>query len=413
MTVWLDKDRKKWRYDFQSNRERKTGYCIHPDTNRPAATQRDAEQIESVIRDRLRRNAPAAVAVTGFTLAEAVDFYAESHAKALASWPMIRPRLADILKWFGPSRDISTIAETDVAAYIAWQRGQELKFWTGGPAQKDEPTYRTNGRKRSIATINKHLKFLKAVLATRPARRYLIDPPEINLLKEPKRIPTPINQDMAADILKNSAQHLHHTIVLCIHTGMREREVLSVRTQQFNQAQRVIYLDETTKSRTGRAVYVNEVAFQTIRRCVEEGDALWAALTGDEARAKHYARKYGIRTRGDIPLILYTPPGKDSLPGPIKSIATAWTNARQRAGVKGGVRFHDTRASFCSYLAHMGVPTLDIQTLAGHEDIQTTMRYIKGADNRLMEAVDRLAIHSPFGIMSDKVPHQSPTRKAG
>ena len=46
----------------------------------------------------------------------------------------------------------------------------------------------------------------------------------------------------------------------------------------------------------------------------------------------------------------------------------------------------------------MDVDVLKIQRLAGHEDITTTMRYIKASDENLREAVDLLASKRPLQI---------------
>jgi integrase len=73
-------------------------------------------------------------------------------------------------------------------------------------------------------------------------------------------------------------------------------------------------------------------------------------------------------------------------------------NARRKAGLEGVARFHDTRASFCSYLAQLGVNILDIQKLAGHESVQTTMRYIGVGNMNLRNAVDLLAKMRPLEV---------------
>src|ERR1035437_3189232 len=144
---------------------------------------------------------------------------------------------------------------------------------------------------------------------------------------------------------------------------MRETEALTVKTSQFVEDQMIINLDATTKARKGRQVFVNPTAFEIIKQCRVIGDELWEQLKSDHVMAKEYAKKYGIKTRGDIPFILFPKPWRDGkkLLRPTQSITKAWLTARRKAGLDGKVRFHDTRASFCTYLAQLDVNVLDIQ----------------------------------------------------
>jgi integrase len=52
----------------------------------------------------------------------------------------------------------------------------------------------------------------------------------------------------------------------------------------------------------------------------------------------------------------------------------AWRNALKASRVE-RFRWHDLRHSFCSWLVQRGVPIADVQQLAGHRAIQTTLRY--------------------------------------
>ena len=397
MTVWLDKRRKKWRYKFKIMGKLYSGYCVHPDTKNPARTKREARIIDTLIHERIKIQ-PTTPPASGYSLLEAVAYYFEQHAQHLGEGRAIRGRTEELLKWFGANTDISSITDEDVEKYKNWSRKQTLKTYVGGRTKTAKKLFKDSVKLRSIATVNDYLSTLSQVLSVAPARRHLPVLPEIKLLKVPKRIPTPITHDVVEKILKNSAPHLEKTIILCIHTGMREREALTARARQFDSDQGIIYLDETTKARKGRAVYINDVAREVIRQCMEDGDKLWAILQSNNRLAKFYSTKWGISERNDIPLILFPPRGKDATPRPIRKVSTAWNKARRKAGAAGKIRFHDTRATFCSYLAHLGVDVIRIQRLAGHEDISTTMRYIKASDENLRDAVGLLADKRPLKI---------------
>lgn len=414
MTTWFDKDRRRWRYHFQLQGRRKTGYCIHPVDGQEATNKKAADRIEALIHESLKK-APAAAAAraAGYTLAEACAWYLENRAKHLAEYDTIVSRVGEYLAYFGSGRDVSTISAENIVEYTEWCRQQKQRVWMG--AQGQARKFKEGAKTRGVVTVNKYLKTLRLVLFRTPAKKYLQDDLEFQLLKEPKRDPTPIDYDTAVPaIMAKAAPHLQLAIIICVHTGMREGELLSARAYQWNERQRIINLDATTKSRKARPVYVNEIAFQAVKRAIADGDRLWQALQADPVQAAAYARDYGIQGRGDIPLILYEAgPGEPEygqLPRPIAKLKTAWRGALKRAGLSGKVRFHDTRASFCTYLAHLGRDILDIKTLAGHEDIDTTMRYVKAAKATQRAAVDDLAAAHPIKL-PDRPAHENRTQK--
>lgn len=101
-------------------------------------------------------------------------------------------------------------------------------------------------------------------------------------------------------------------------------------------------------------------------------------------------------------VLLYRSKGKGR-PRAMASVTTAWLSTLARAGLDGRYTFHDTRDSFCSYLAARGATATDIQKLAGHASITTTMRYTKAADQRLRDAV---ALLEPAQKSHTELPHE-------
>jgi integrase len=70
----------------------------------------------------------------------------------------------------------------------------------------------------------------------------------------------------------------------------------------------------------------------------------------------------------------------------IKSIKTAFNNARERAGIE-DYRFHDSRHEFASALAMRGVDLNTIRELLGHKTMQMVMRYSHLTDRHKAAAV--------------------------
>jgi len=74
---------------------------------------------------------------------------------------------------------------------------------------------------------------------------------------------------------------------------------------------------------------------------------------------------------------------------PLKSIRTAFENARNRAGIKTLV-FHTLRHTFATRLVLAGIDLATVSKLLGHSTIQMTMRYAHPTPEALKNAVSKL-----------------------
>lgn len=72
---------------------------------------------------------------------------------------------------------------------------------------------------------------------------------------------------------------------------------------------------------------------------------------------------------------------------PLTDIFTFWDSIRKKLGL-GDVRIHDLRHTFASYLVNEGHTLYEVQTLLGHSDPRTTMRYAHLECKALLEATD-------------------------
>lgn len=64
--------------------------------------------------------------------------------------------------------------------------------------------------------------------------------------------------------------------------------------------------------------------------------------------------------------------------------------AERRAGLELTGRTHILRHTFCSHLAMAGASPITIQSLAGHENLETTMGYMHLSPNATDEAIGLL-----------------------
>jgi integrase len=75
---------------------------------------------------------------------------------------------------------------------------------------------------------------------------------------------------------------------------------------------------------------------------------------------------------------------------PSPSLFFPWSRIRRRARLS-GVRLHDLRHSFASFLVNQGVSLYIVQGLLGHRHPRTTQRYAHLAEQTLLEAAEVIA----------------------
>ena len=71
-------------------------------------------------------------------------------------------------------------------------------------------------------------------------------------------------------------------------------------------------------------------------------------------------------------------------------IVTAPRRAAERAGIQGGVTFHELRHTFCSHAQMQGVDARTVQRWMGHRDLLTTLRYSHISADHEKAAMKRL-----------------------
>ena len=68
-------------------------------------------------------------------------------------------------------------------------------------------------------------------------------------------------------------------------------------------------------------------------------------------------------------------------------LGSQWRRIRRRAGLP-GVRLHDLRHSYASFLVNQGVSLFVVQQLLGHSQTRTTQRYAHLAPKTLLDAAE-------------------------
>ena len=163
-------------------------------------------------------------------------------------------------------------------------------------------------------------------------------------------------QAQVLDQIKRESPAKTEELELAILTGMRRGEQFNARWQDRKRRESVLLVDGKTGP---REVRINQAA----RRCL--------------ARMKRRART------GQI----YITPERNTSPVDRRR----WfERAVKKAALASKFRWHDLRHTFCSRLAAAGVPLLQIQQLAGHSAISTTLRYAHLSPDHQRKAVEKV-----------------------
>ena len=405
MTVYRDKVKGVWIYDFWLHGRRYKSLCRGED-GKPVSSRRRALAVQERVRVGLRsqtmQGAPFVANI--YTLAEAVVARAEE-AKRLKNFRDIRGMLSEILDFFGPETPLANVA-TRWREFRTHCSEKSIRKWCGGPKQnRQKPGSRGSlwseqNRGRSPARVNRYLDQLSAILRlastteTPDGVALLAKMPRIEKLKEFAREPNPVPLTVLARIEADIElpDHLRQAASLARLFGLRMTEVFQSRVEWIDFEQQSLRIPaKFTKAGRDEVLPANA-----------EGMALLRTLAGEAERRDH-AKDF---------LIVYTPLGRDRhgklfQPRPIQNARRAWSTAIRKHGGGYRYRFHDLRASYVTQIAHVATAATT-QSLARHRSPLTTARYTKIADQARRAAVDAMA--SPRDISAnDSFAQRSPT----
>jgi integrase/recombinase XerD len=169
------------------------------------------------------------------------------------------------------------------------------------------------------------------------------------------------------DTFRTSGARLRALFETLLSTGMRISEVLSLNRDSidFERKEAVI----VGKGAKTRHVFFSEDALRWIRRYLGRRE------DSNPALFVTYGENPNRLSRGDTPRFLKV--------------------AGKLAGLKKRVTPHLLRHTFCTNLRNNGADISLIRELAGHQDIQTTVRYYLGTDKQVLK--DAVAKYLNYG----------------
>lgn len=234
--------------------------------------------------------------------------------------------------------------------------------------QKRRATPTKHGQPRNNATVNRETSILSRIF-TLMVEEELLSINPVRAVKPLKSRSHVIRSLSNAEefrlfrFLTGERAHLRPVVLVALHTGMREGELLTLKVHQLHfQADTPVVALTKTKTDRPRNIPLNAVALRELRALCE-GKGL-NDYVFQSPHPKHQGDRYKETKRG-------------------------FTKACELADVQ-NFRFHDLRHTFGTRLAEKGVPIHQIAELMGHSDIRTTMKYVHAATSSKKLAVDLL-----------------------
>lgn len=157
------------------------------------------------------------------------------------------------------------------------------------------------------------------------------------------------------------ADHLLPAVLLSLHTGLRQGELLSLDWQSINLPRKLLTVHgEHAKSHQTRHIPLNGTAINTLLQ--------WHQQNGKPVTGPVFASRTGEA---------------------LTTTRKSWLALLGEAEIQ-DFRWHDLRHSFASKLVMAGVDLNTVRELLGHSDIKMTLRYAHLAPEHKAAAVARL-----------------------
>ncbi|WP_299735707.1 site-specific integrase [uncultured Endozoicomonas sp.] len=170
-----------------------------------------------------------------------------------------------------------------------------------------------------------------------------------------RKAPEPLNGSIT--------DHIKPMVILALNTGLRRGELFNLKTKDIDLCSKypsVTVVGDGEKTGQTRLIPLNNTTVQIMTAWLNEFKPIDYVFPSP---------KTGER---------------------MDNIKSAWVALRKAAGLP-DLRLHDLRHTFGTRLAHARVDLVTIKELMGHEDLETTARYLHTNNERKLQAVALLS----------------------
>lgn len=264
-----------------------------------------------------------------------------------------------LVSYFGAAR-IRDITHADIEQYKGQRLDAPIVF-----KKKDGKI--TETRQRAIRSVNVELSLLRRMLNVAVREGVIPESPFrsgdslISTADENKRdrVLSREEETKLLGVCAGRRAHLRPIIICALDTGLRRGEMFKLKWKDVDLLNRSIHIQAfNTKTMKERDVPISDRLFRELSEMFEVN------------APKPDSFVFGIET----------------------TIKRSWKTACRLAGIE-NFHLHDCRHVFATRLVQGGMPIEEIAKLLGHQDINTTFRYINKAPNtaaRALEILNRL-----------------------
>src|ERR1700704_3372539 len=206
---------------------------------------------------------------------------------------------------------------------------------------------------------------------------------EIYHIREPQKIPQIMSPDEMRRLLAVATSlKARVALSLCYGCGLRAGEVVRLKVKHIDRAQKIIRIEQS-KGRKDRNVMLSPEMIDLLRQW-------WKARRGFDAHTTPLQERWLFPGR------------KPGMPMTTRQLNRLFHEAADGAGIKKGVTLHALRHSFATHLLERGTDIRIIQTLLGHDKLDTTARYTRVATGMIA------SVESPLDLLSQ--PRKKPRK---
>ena len=244
-----------------------------------------------------------------------------------------------------------------------------LKFFKGRTLRSisvdDIQNYISKRRREGVAngTINRELACLKSMLYEAIKSKEVRSNPvkQVKFLPEPPGRTRMLDLDEAQRLIDAADPHMKPVIITALNTGLRLREILTLKWNQVHIASTFDPFIEVDRTKNNK------------RRAVPLNDDMIELLEGIEKRGDGYVF-HGVHGR------------------PITVIKEPWQRALLKAGIV-DFRFHDLRHTFASHFVMNGGDILTLKEILGHSSMKMVDRYAHRPTAYKRQQINKLSGH--------------------
>jgi integrase/recombinase XerD len=256
--------------------------------------------------------------------------------------------------------------QSTIRHYLRWVE-QYARYFGKSPDKlglehlRTYQAYLLKTRRLAPGSVENHvaaLRFLYVRTLRRPEFREYIPYPRV-----PKKLPGILSREEVARLINAAGTLFHRTVLMLLYgTGMRRTEAALVKLADID-SQRMVIRVVNGKGGKDRDLPLSPALLETLR-------AHWLCFK---------PRTFLFPSRSSR---LIEKPITD------KAVWHVVIEAARRAGIRKRVTPHTLRHSWATHLLEAGTDLRTIQMLLGHEDLETTARYLHLSAKHLQQVAD-------------------------